>query len=179
MRRSGFRAFAIVATTALAAAAAVAQQAGGPTYGPCAAGRKETDVSCLTKDERIRIARFAGALDKAGGARLEEFIGANPDRIVRLDISVDDGDEIYGAGSANDAITGTFSFPAEDGGGHAYNILAADGAPSPVESANGVHRLRGYFLVRPVMGMHQGWIETALEPVRDQDVLLSDKFEAD
>ena len=73
----------------------------------------------------------------------------------------------------NEALN-SFAWPYEPGepmgGGLAVNLRGN------TQFANGICYFRGYYMNEPVMGMHQGWIETYFGAVEKQKIVLSGDF---
>jgi hypothetical protein len=68
------------------------------TLGPCSpaiAGIKgNVTVTCITRDRRIRIARYDGIIDQDGCQKFGEFLEANAGQIIHLDT------QLHGVNSA-------------------------------------------------------------------------------
>ena len=76
--------------------------------------------------------------------------------------------------TCNDEELSSFSHPDDlsdpQAGGIAVNLRGN------TQFANGICYLAGYYMNEPVMGMHQGWVETYFGAIDKQQVIMSGRY---
>jgi hypothetical protein len=150
------------------------------TLGPCSpaiAGVKgNVTVTCLTGDQRIRIAKYDGSVDADKGLKLASFISANFGQIIHLGAYTDGFGKLYDKDGGYLQIQ---SAPqcrntyCPDGTDVYFNEL---GKVSTAYWAHGDWHFQGYYLVG-CGGFGQGVVEYCLRPIDDKEIILSDKYD--
>lgn len=163
---------------AMAATSAAAQQQ--TTLGPCspAIGNVggNVNVTCISGENRIRIAKYEGSVDADKGRKLAAFLEANFGQIIHIDASTDMESKLYqkdgGYLHIRSAPSCRRSF-CPDGTEVFFNELDK---PSTAYFAHGAWNFRGYYIVG-CGGYGTGLIDYCLRPVDDKEVLFSNKYE--
>lgn len=161
---------------------AVSQQADGP-YQLCVDLPAGERVSCLGAG-RIRIAVLTGNIFETPQT-LERFVYDNEGLVVRIDGYFEASDDPLLPFYTEDVVPGRglagaigVPEPCTDCGGISYTIAVPPdyGGLRPVKPDGAYYTLRGYFIPRPVEGVHQGWIEMVLELVPRSVIRESGRF---
>ena len=128
---------------------------------------RTSSAVCQRNDRRRRVPVWTPEIDSDGNLSSEP--PQEDGQIVYIEL-VENNDSV----SCDDEALNSFSWPNEPGdpmmGGLAVNLRGN------TQFANGMCYFRGYYMNEPVMGMHQGWIETYFGAVDKQKIVLSGDF---
>jgi hypothetical protein len=133
-------------------------------------------TTCLLYNNRIRIAQLSGDYNDQNYSELNQFLRANDQNIIYLDIAVgftaykNPWSKTTDPRTSEDLNSLTFHDPG--GGGWLLNFRNT----ATFYVANGTYQLQGFFIPMVLYGVHQGYTETYLETIDKKIVLFSDKY---
>jgi hypothetical protein len=171
-------AFLIVMAGLLTATMSVAQaQSTSGNCSPIVANiRGNVTISCTLLANRIPVYKFQGGITHANVKEFGEFVEAHKDDIIELDISPDfaqarGSNPLYFVTQSQGRMLLALQAPnnpkATMDGGMAYNIISTRN----ITWANGAYEIRGFYSIESIPGIHQGWMEIALEEIPRGELL--------
>jgi hypothetical protein len=138
--------------------------------------RGNVTITCALLANRIPVYKFQGQITHANVKDFGEFVEAHKDDIIELDIWPDaaqarGSSPLYHVNENQGRMLLTFQAPNTPGsatdGGMAYNIFSKRN----ITWANGGYGIRGFYSIESVPGIHQGWMEIALEEIPRGELL--------
>ena len=160
------------------------------TLGQCspaiASVKGSVNVTCITGDHRIRLARFESQLDRDRGKEFDSFLLLNDGNIVFIKTQTEAAEGLYinpnsvpGPDKQYAHLQIKEDIACKDefyicGGSEVY--FNEFGKEPVIRWSHGFYDINGYYLVR-FAGGGQGIYEFYLKPIDSETILLSSKYE--
>jgi hypothetical protein len=143
-------------------------------------------VTCITGDNRIRVAKFEENIDEDRGERFSDFVMKNLDKIVKIDIMTDMSEQLYipQEKTVNGLTGGSIAVTSDP---KCRDVVQCGGTiiyfndfekPTTVYPYHGNWKASGYYHVG-CGGFAMGQVEYCLRPIDDKEIAISSKYETE